>query len=161
MQRIALYPGSFDPLTCGHISIIDRGLRIFDKVIVGIAVNIQKAPLLTVEERTTLIRESFPDEDRVEIDTFQGLLVDYARSRQCSVVLRGLRAVSDFEYELQMANMNRKLDDSIETVFMMTEESHFYVSSRLVKEVARFGGSVTGLVPEHVEKILKEKYSKD
>jgi pantetheine-phosphate adenylyltransferase len=161
MSRVAIYPGSFDPLTCGHISIIERGLRIFDKIIVGIAINIQKSPLLTIEERMSLIRESFPDTDRVEIDTFQGLLVEYAKHRQCSVVLRGLRAVSDFEYELQMANMNRKLDDSIETVFMMTEESHFYVSSRLVKEVARFGGSVTGLVPEHVEAKLLEKFGKE
>jgi pantetheine-phosphate adenylyltransferase len=157
MTRIAIYPGSFDPLTYGHVSIIERGLRIFDKVIVGIAINIEKAPLLTIDERMELIRESFPG-DEVEVDTFQGLLVDYARRRGCQVVLRGLRAVSDFEYELQMANMNRKLDNQIETVFMMTEESHFYVSSRLVKEVARFGGSVDGLVPDHVKQKLHEKY---
>lgn len=159
MTRIAIYPGSFDPLTYGHVSIIERGLRIFDKVIVGIAINIQKTPLLTLDERIELIRESFPG-DNVEVDTFQGLLVDYAKSRNCKVVLRGLRAVSDFEYELQMANMNRKLAPEIETVFMMTEESHFYVSSRLVKEVARFGGSVDGLVPEHVKQKLYEKYGK-
>ena len=158
MSRIAIYPGSFDPLTYGHVSIIERGLRIFDKIIVGIAINIRKQPLFSLEERRAMIRESFPDEARVEIDDFEGLLIDYARSRGCRVILRGLRAVSDFEYELQMANMNRKLDDKIETVFMMTEESHFYVSSRLVKEVASFGGDVQGLVPAHVKAQLYEKY---
>ncbi len=158
-MTVAIYPGSFDPLTCGHVSIIERGLRIFDKVIVGIAINIQKEPLFSLEERIAMIRESFPG-DEVEVDSFEGLLVDYAKSRQCNVLLRGLRAVSDFEYELQMANMNRKLNDRIETVFMMTEETHFYVSSRLVKEVARFGGSVNGLVPKHVEAQLYTKYGR-
>ncbi|MBA2661028.1 MAG: pantetheine-phosphate adenylyltransferase [Bradymonadaceae bacterium] len=158
-MSVAIYPGSFDPLTCGHVSIIERGLRIFDKVIVGIAINIQKVPLLTLEERVALIQQSFPG-DEVEVDSFEGLLVDYARRRNCTVLLRGLRAVSDFEYELQMANMNRKLDDTIETMFMMTEESHFYVSSRLVKEVARFGGKVEGLVPKHVEAKLNEKFGR-
>lgn len=158
MSRTAIYPGSFDPLTNGHVSLISRGLRVFDKIIVGIAVNVRKEPLFTVEERTELIRASFPEETRLEVDNFQGLLVDYAQKRECQVILRGLRAVSDFEYELQMANMNRKLDDSIETVFMMTEESHFYVSSGLVKEVARFGGSVSDQVPEHVEEALRRKY---
>lgn len=158
-MTVAIYPGSFDPLTCGHVSIIERGLRIFDKVIVGIAINIQKEPLFPLEERIAMIRESFPG-DEVEVDSFEGLLVDYAKHRQCNVLLRGLRAVSDFEYELQMANMNRKLNDRIETVFMMTEETHFYVSSRLVKEVARFGGSVEGLVPKHVETQLYKKYGR-
>lgn len=159
MARTAIYPGSFDPLTNGHISLIERGLRVFDEIIVGIAINVRKEPLFTVEERTELIRKSFPDETRLEIDSFEGLLIDYAQQRECRVILRGLRAVSDFEYELQMANMNRKLDDSIETVFMMTEESHFYVSSGLVKEVARFGGSVNDQVPDHVEEALAEKFS--
>lgn len=159
MTRRAIYPGSFDPLTYGHVSIIDRGLKMFDQLIVGIAVNVQKTPLFSTEERIEMIRESFPDEERVKIETFQGLLVDYTAQRGVSVILRGLRAVSDFEYELQMANMNRKLNDSIETVFMMTEESHFYVSSRLVKEVASFGGAVTDQVPEHVARALAEKFA--
>lgn len=159
MSRIAIYPGSFDPLTYGHISIIERGLRVFDTIIVGIAINVRKTPLFTTEERIELIRKSFPGEDRLQLDTFEGLLVDYARAVNSKVILRGLRAVSDFEYELQMANMNRKLDDTIETMFMMTEETHFYVSSGLVKEVARFGGAVTDQVPEHVEQALKAKFS--
>lgn len=158
MARVAIYPGSFDPLTNGHVSIIERGLRIFDKIIVAIAINIRKEPLFSVEEREEFIRKEFADE-RVEIDTFHGLLVDYADSRDVRVILRGLRAVSDFEYELQMANMNRKLDDSIDTVFMMTEESDFYVSSSMVKEVASFGGKVEGVVPEHVEQKLIEKFA--
>jgi len=159
MPRIAIYPGTFDPMTNGHVSILNRGLRVFDKVIVALAVNIRKTPLFDVEERAELIKTSFPG-DRVEVDTFDGLLVDYARSRNVPVILRGLRAISDFEYELQMANMNRKLDDEIDTVFMMTEESDFYVSSSLVKEVARFGGKLEGVVPPHVEKKLIEKFSK-
>ncbi len=158
MAKTALYPGSFDPLTYGHVSIIERGLRIFDEVVVGIAVNIRKEPLFSIEERKALIEGSFPGEERLEIASFEGLLVDYADTRECDVILRGLRAVSDFEYELQMANMNRKLNDRIETVFMMTEESHFYVSSGLVKEVARFGGSVEDQVPDHVEAALAEKF---
>ncbi len=158
MSRIAIYPGSFDPLTYGHVSIIDRGLHVFDKIIVGIAINVRKTPLFSTQERIDMIRASFPDETRLEVDTFEGLLVDYARQRNCQVILRGLRAVSDFEYELQMANMNRKLDDTIETMFMMTEESHFYVSSGLVKEVARFGGDVSEQVPDHVEEALVAKF---
>lgn len=159
MSQTAIYPGSFDPLTYGHVSLIERGLRVFDRIILGIAINVRKSPLFTVEERAELIRRSFPNEENLEIDSFEGLLIDYAQSRDCQVILRGLRAVSDFEYELQMANMNRQLDDTIETVFMMTEETHFYVSSGLVKEVARFGGSVTDQVPDHVEAALEEKYS--
>lgn len=158
MTRIAIYPGTFDPLTNGHVSILNRGLRVFDKVICALAVNIRKEPLFSVEERAELIKTSFPDA-RVEVDTFDGLLMDYARSRNVRVILRGLRAISDFEYELQMANMNRKLDDEIDTVFMMTEESDFYVSSSLVKEVARFGGKLEGVVPPHVEQKLIEKFS--
>ncbi|RDV36202.1 pantetheine-phosphate adenylyltransferase [Bradymonadaceae bacterium TMQ3] len=159
MPRKAIYPGSFDPLTYGHISIIERGLKIFDEVIVGIAINIRKTPLFSSEERIELIRRSFPNETRLKIETFEGLLVDYAAQRGCEVIVRGLRAVSDFEYELQMANMNRKLNDEIETVFLMTEESHFYVSSGLVKEVARFGGSVREQVPPHVQEALKAKFA--
>ncbi|RAL21810.1 pantetheine-phosphate adenylyltransferase [Lujinxingia litoralis] len=161
MRRTAIYPGSFDPLTYGHISIIERGLKIFDEVVVGIAINIRKTPLFSTEERIALIEQSFPGEDRLKVETFEGLLVDYASRRGCEVILRGLRAVSDFEYELQMANMNRKLNASIETVFLMTEESHFYVSSGLVKEVARFGGSVHEQVPPHVHEALKAKFNTD
>ncbi len=156
-EKVAIYPGSFDPLTNGHVSIIERGLRVFDRVVVAVALNVRKnPPLFSVEERIKAIKVSFPD-DTVEVDTFEGLLVDYANSRGCHILLRGLRAVSDFEYELQMANMNRRLDESVETVFMMTEESHFYVSSRLVKEVARFGGDVSTLVPEQVVEPLYQK----
>ena len=161
MSRTAIYPGSFDPLTYGHVSLIERGLRVFDRLIVGIAINVRKTPLFTLAERVQLLEECFPEQDRLEIDTFEGLLVEYAQQRQCQVILRGLRAVSDFEYELQMANMNRKLDDKIETMFMMTEESHFYVSSGMVKEVARFGGSVTDQVPDHVEVALRNKFNFD
>lgn len=160
MERVAIYPGSFDPLTNGHVSIIERGLRIFDKIIVGIASNVRKDSLFSVEERLAMIREQFSEEN-VEVDAFEDLLIGYAQQRGVNVILRGLRAVSDFEYELQMANMNRKLDDTIETVFMMTEEDDFYVSSSLVKEVASFGGDVTGIVPDHVEVALREKYGRD
>ncbi|QED27877.1 pantetheine-phosphate adenylyltransferase [Microvenator marinus] len=159
MSQLAIYPGSFDPLTNGHVSIVERGLEVFDRIIVAVAHNVRKSSaLFTVEERVEFIRQSFP-EDRVEIDTFtQTLLVDYARQRGCKVILRGLRAVSDFEYELQLANMNRRLAPDIETVFMMTEEAHFYVSSSLIKEVALFGGDVTGMVPPHVAKRLHDKF---
>ena len=158
MKRKAIYPGSFDPLTYGHYSLIERGLKVFDEVLVGIAINVRKTPLFTTEEREAMIRDAFPGEDRLSTAAFEGLLVHYAREQGCQVILRGLRAVSDFEYELQMANMNRKLDDEIETMFMMTEESHFYVSSGLVKEVARFGGAVSGLAPPHVEEALLHKF---
>lgn len=160
MEPVAIYPGSFDPLTDGHVSIIERSLRIFDKMIVAIASNVDKQALFTVEERLEMISEQFADEN-VEVDHFNDLLIRYAQSRDINVIVRGLRAVSDFEYELQMANMNRKLDDTIETVFMMTEESDFYVSSSLVKEVAGFGGEVTEIVPEHVERALRNKYGHD
>ncbi|MFW5966735.1 MAG: pantetheine-phosphate adenylyltransferase [Persicimonas sp.] len=160
MANVAIYPGSFDPLTNGHVSIIERGKRIFDEIIVAIAINIRKDPLFSIEERKDFIRAEFPS-DEIEIDTFEGLLVDYAAERGVQVILRGLRAVSDFEYELQMANMNRKLNDEIDTVFMMTEESDFYVSSSLVKEVASFGGKVEGVVPEHVEQRLIEKFENE
>lgn len=157
MERVAIYPGSFDPLTNGHVSLIERSLRIFDKVIVAIASNVRKDALFTIEERLEMIEAQFPDEN-IEADSFNDLLIRYAQDRGVNVIVRGLRAVSDFEYELQMANMNRKLDDTIETVFMMTEESDFYVSSSLVKEVASFQGEVKGIVPDHVEKALREKY---
>ncbi|KFE69956.1 pantetheine-phosphate adenylyltransferase [Hyalangium minutum] len=156
---VAIYPGSFDPLTNGHLSLIQRGLQMFDRVIVAIAVNPKKTPLFTLEERRALIRQACPD-PRVEVDAFQGLLVEYAKQRQVNVLLRGLRAVSDFEYEFQLANMNRKLAPGIETVFMMTGEDYFYISSQLVREVAMFGGDVTGMVPDGVLAKLKEKFAR-
>jgi pantetheine-phosphate adenylyltransferase len=154
----AIYPGSFDPLTNGHLSLIQRGLQMFDRLIVALLVNPKKQPLFTVEERQAMIHEAVKD-PRIEIDSFQGLLVEYARKKSVNVVLRGLRAVSDFEYEFQLANMNRKLRPEIETVFMMTGEDYFYVSSNLVREVASLGGDVQGLVPPNVLMKLKAKYS--
>lgn len=156
---VAIYPGSFDPLTNGHLSLIQRGLQMFDRVIVAIAVNPKKTPLFSLEERRELIRQACPD-PRVEVDAFQGLLVQYAKQRQVNVLLRGLRAVSDFEYEFQLANMNRKLAPGIETVFMMTGEDYFYISSQLVREVAMFGGDVTGMVPDNVLAKLNEKFAR-
>ncbi|WP_224366633.1 pantetheine-phosphate adenylyltransferase [Hyalangium versicolor] len=156
---VAIYPGSFDPLTNGHVSLIQRGLQMFDRLIVAIAVNPKKVPLFSLEERRALIRDACPDE-RVEVDYFEGLLVEYAKSRKVNVLIRGLRAVSDFEYEFQLANMNRKLAPGIETVFMMTGEDYFYISSQLVREVASFGGDVTGMVPENVHAKLKEKFAR-
>lgn len=156
--RLAVYPGSFDPVTNGHVDIIERGTRLFDRIVVAILVNVEKAPLFTAEERVATAREVFRDQPRVEVDTFQGLLVNYARHRQANVIVRGLRAVSDFEYELQMALMNRRLTPEIETVFMMPAEPYTYVSSRLVKEVFSLGGSVEGLVPTSVEAQLRAKH---
>ena len=156
---VAIYPGSFDPLTNGHLSLIQRGLQMFDRLIVAIAVNPKKVPLFSLEERRDLIREACQD-PRVEVDSFQGLLVEYAKQRNVSVLIRGLRAVSDFEYEFQLANMNRKLAPGIETVFMMTGEDYFYISSQLVREVASLGGDVTGLVPENVHAKLVAKFGR-
>jgi pantetheine-phosphate adenylyltransferase len=155
--RIALYPGSFDPLTNGHVDIIQRGARLFDRIIVAILVNREKTPLFTAEERVEIAREVFARQSNVEIDTFDGLLVDYAQRRDASVIVRGLRAVSDFEYEMQMALMNRHLSPDLETVFMMPGEAYTYLSSRLVKEVFALGGSVAGLVPPAVERRLLVK----
>ena len=148
-MAIAIYPGSFDPLTNGHLSLIQRGLRMFDRLIVSVVHNPKKTPLFSVDERRNLIREAC-DDPRVEVDDFNGLLVDYARKKGINVILRGLRAVSDFEFEFQMANMNRKLDPTLETVFMMTGEDYFYISSQMVREVASLGGNVAGLVPPNV-----------
>lgn len=156
--RVAIYPGSFDPLTNGHVDIIERGARIFDLIIVAILVNVEKAPLFTMQERVEITREVFKDRPNVEVDTFDGLLVDYAARRQAHVIVRGLRAVSDFETEFQMALMNRRLDSRLETVFMMPAEQYSYISSRLIKEVFSLGGRVSGLVPETVERRLHEKH---
>jgi pantetheine-phosphate adenylyltransferase len=155
---LAVFPGSFDPVTNGHLDIVDRGLAVFDRVRMAILVNPEKTPLFTVEERVEIIREAYRGNPRVEVDTFSGLLVDYASRVGADVIIRGLRAISDFEYEFQMALMNRRLDPRIETVFMMPAESYSYVSSRLVKEVFQLGGTVTGLVPPVVERRLRDKY---
>jgi pantetheine-phosphate adenylyltransferase len=157
MSVIAIYPGSFDPLTNGHVDIIQRGARLFDRIVVAILLNVDKAPLFTFPERVDIAREVFRGSANVEVDTFDGLLVDYARRKHAGVIVRGLRAISDFEFEMQMALMNRRLNADVETVFMMPAEPYTYVSSRLVKEVVALGGSVTGLVPAIVERRLREK----
>ncbi len=157
MARRAIYPGSFDPLTNGHVAIIQRGLNLFDRLVVAVANNPQKSPLFTVEERKAFILEAVGHDPRVEVDSFDGLMVHYAQSRGVHTVLRGLRAVSDFEYEFQLANMNRKLMPEFESVFVMTGEDYFYVSSGLVREVATFGGDVTGMVPANVAAALRTK----
>ncbi|HET9594182.1 MAG TPA: pantetheine-phosphate adenylyltransferase [Anaeromyxobacteraceae bacterium] len=157
MPRLAIYPGSFDPLTNGHLSLIQRGLKIFDGLVVAVANNPEKSALFTFEERMDLIREAVNGDRRVEVDSFDGLLVDYAKKRSIHTVLRGLRAVSDFEYEFQLANMNRKLDPDFDSVFVMTGEDYYFVSARLVREVARFGGDVSGLVPPNVLAGLRRK----
>ncbi|MFQ5916853.1 MAG: pantetheine-phosphate adenylyltransferase [Candidatus Binatia bacterium] len=157
---IAIYPGSFDPITNGHIDLVQRSLRIFDQIIIAISTNVDKgSSLFTTEERLEMIREVFREHGtRVQIDSFSGLLVDYADRIGAKVIIRGLRAVSDFEYEFQMAMMNRGLKPEIETLFMMTGESYFYISSRLVKEVVSLKGDVSGLVPKNVLKRLQEKF---
>jgi pantetheine-phosphate adenylyltransferase len=157
MSTLAVYPGSFDPLTNGHVDIITRGARLFDRIVVAILVNAEKAPLFTMAERVEINREVFKTLPNVEVDTFEGLLVDYVQRRDAQVIVRGLRAVSDFEFEFQMALMNRRLNGKIETVFMMPAEQYSYISSRLIKEVFALGGRVQGLVPELVETRLRTK----
>jgi pantetheine-phosphate adenylyltransferase len=160
----AIYPGSFDPITNGHVSIIQTGLVAFERIIIGVLNNPKKSPLFSVDERIEMIRESIDaacdDPSRVEVDRFDGLLVDYCKKKNATVVLRGLRAVADFEYELQMANMNRHLTPEIETVFIMADDAYFYVASTLVKEVARLGGDVADLVPASVQPRLLAKFDK-
>lgn len=157
MSTLAVYPGSFDPLTNGHVDIILRGARLFDRIIVAILVNAEKKPLFSMTERLEIAREVFKSHTNVEVDTFDGLLVDYVAKRGAQVIVRGLRAVSDFEFEFQMALMNQRLNSQIETVFMMPAEQYTYISSRLIKEVFSLGGRVNGLVPDLVEQRLRQK----
>ena len=154
----AVYPGSFDPVTFGHLDIIQRGAKIFDKVTVAVLINPTKNPLFTVQERVEMIKQVTKDMPNVEIDSFHGLLIDYMKQNKANTIIKGLRAVSDFEYELQMASINRKLDENIETFFMMTNNKYSFLSSSIVKEVARYHGSVNDLVPIKVEEALKAKY---
>jgi len=159
-EVIAIYPGTFDPVTLGHIDIIERAAKIFDKLIVAVAENPSKAPLFSVEERIEMIKESLKPLNlkNVEVDHFSSLLITYAKNKKAKAIVRGLRAVSDFEYEFQMALMNRKLDDSMETLFMMPSEQYTYLSSRIVKEIAAYGGNIKCLVTPVVERKLREKF---
>jgi len=158
MNKIAVYPGSFDPITNGHLDIIKRGLSMFDEIIVLIAYNVMKTSLFTVEERAEMIKEALGDKKRVRVDSYDGLLVDYVRDAGANIILRGLRAMSEFEYEFQLALMNRRINRNVETVFFMTGYKWFYTSSTIIKEVARLGGSPKGLVPEVVFRKMQEKY---
>lgn len=158
-KKIAVYPGSFDPITLGHLDILTRGLELFDRIIIAVASNIEKNALFSVQERMELIGLAIDHDEHVIIDTFEGLLVDYVKKVNARFVLRGLRAMSDFEYEFQMASMNRTLNQDMDTIFMMTSKDYFFLSSRTIKEVAGFGGCVRDLVPPAVEKRLKEKFS--
>ena len=157
MPDIAVYPGSFDPITNGHLDLIQRGSRLFDRLIVSILRNESKEPLFSVEERIEMLREVVRDYPTVEVDSFNGLLVQYAQEKGASVILRGIRAISDYEYELQMALMNRRLSPAIETVFLMAREEYSFISSRLVKQVIGLGGNIAGLVPPSVEVRLRSR----
>ena len=159
-MKTAVYPGSFDPVTNGHIDIIKRALKLFDKIIVTVGDNPGKEPTFTTEERIEMLKESTKDIKNIEIDSFQGLLLDYVTIKDSKIIIGGLRAVSDFDFEFQRALMNRVVDKSIETVFIMTKEDYVYLSSSIVKEMAMFGGNINGLVPNIVEKKLREKFSK-
>lgn len=159
VNKIAIYPGSFDPITNGHVDLIKRGMRIFGEIIVLVAYNPNKSYLFNVKEREQFIREIFSDNNGVKVDSHGGLLVDYLKSSGASVILRGMRAVSDFEYEFQMALMNRRQTREVETVFLMSGFKWFYSSSKLIKEVASMGGSVKGLVPDNVHRGLMEKFN--
>jgi pantetheine-phosphate adenylyltransferase len=157
MTKVALYPGSFDPFTNGHLGITQRALLVFDRIIIGVAHNARKQTLFSVDERLGMIREVFGDEGRIEVCAFEGLTVNHAEEIGAAAIIRGLRAVADFEYELQMANMNRKLNNRIETFFLMTSEEYFFVSSQNVKEVATFGGDISGIVPPLIEERVTAK----
>ena len=157
MGKIVIYPGSFDPITYGHLDIIKRAIKVFDKVIVAVAYDAEKEPLLDVSERVELLKQAVKGLRGVEVDDFKGLVVDYVKKKNASVVIRGLRMISDFEYEFQMALTNRKLASDIETIFMMPSESYSYLSSKLIKEIASLGANLKGFVPGFVEKKIKEK----
>lgn len=156
-MRTAIYPGSFDPLTNGHLDVIQRAARLFDRVIVAVAENEGKHPLFTKAERVTLVNKAVTRLSNVKVDSFNGLLVDYVAERKAQAIVRGLRAVSDFEFEFQLALMNRKLDENIETIFMMPKDTYTFLSSRIVKEIARLGGDVSAFVPVHVRTALLKK----
>ncbi|HEX9047886.1 MAG TPA: pantetheine-phosphate adenylyltransferase [Verrucomicrobiae bacterium] len=156
-MRTAIYPGSFDPLTNGHLDVIQRAAKLFDRVIVAVAKNESKQPLFSLEEREALVKKAVAHLPHVQTDAFDGLLVDYVAKRKAHAIVRGLRAVSDFEFEFQLALMNRKLDESIETIFMMPKDTYTFLSSRLVKEIAGLGGDVSPFVPAHVQKALQKK----
>jgi len=156
---IAVYPGTFDPVTNGHIDIVNRALRLFDKVIIALAINVSKQPLFSLEERLEMTRKCFKSANgRIEVEGTSGLIVDYAMEKNACAIVRGLRALSDFDYEFQLALMNRKLKREVDTVFLMTGFRWIYISSSIVKDVAKHGGDVSGIVPEHVEKALQKKY---
>jgi pantetheine-phosphate adenylyltransferase len=157
-NRIAIYPGSFDPLTNGHLSVIHRALKIFDKLIIAILVNPKKTPLFSLDERKAMLEEVLKDRSNVEIDFFDGLLVDYAVKKGSNVIIRGLRALSDFEFEFQLALMNRKLNRDVQSIFLMTDYKWFYISSTIIKEAASLGGKIDGLVHPIVCRRVKEKY---
>lgn len=159
--RVAVYPGTFDPITKGHIDIIDRALEIFDQVIIAVAINPGKSPLFSLEERLQMIHDCYPDHDgKIIVDSVDGLLVDYAYRKGAKAIIRGLRAVSDFDYEFQLALMNRRLEREVETVFLMTAFRWIYISSSIIKDAARHGGDVGGLVPDHVCEKLRDKFMK-
>jgi pantetheine-phosphate adenylyltransferase len=158
-RKIAVYPGSFDPITYGHIDIIKRGLRVFDSIIVAVARNSTKNSLFSIDERVDLIRDVLADNPRARVDTFEGLLVDYVRSQEATVIIRGLRAISDFEYEFQIAQMNRSITCEVETLFMMTSVPYSYLSSSIVKEVSSLKGPIDSLVPPQVKQALVNKFS--
>ena len=160
-KKIAVYPGSFDPITNGHLDIIQRGLEVFEEVIIAVALNSEKRGLFSIQERMDIIREAVGDDPRIKIDTFQGLLVDYVVGKGARVILRGLRAVSDFEYEFQIAQMNRTVENQVETLFMMTSVPYGYLSSSIVKEVASLHGPIDSFVPPAVKQALERKFPKD
>ncbi|HEY3762531.1 MAG TPA: pantetheine-phosphate adenylyltransferase [Verrucomicrobiae bacterium] len=160
-MRTAIYPGSFDPLTNGHLDVLQRAAKLFDRVVVAIAKNESKNPMFSLKERLVLVKPAIAHMKNVEVDSFDGLLVEYAINQKACAIIRGLRAVSDFEFEFQMALMNRNLNEKIETIFMMPKDTYTFISSRIVKEIARLGGDVSPFVPPHVAAALKQKFKRD